>query len=284
MSDGPKQIAAKVEALTAFSDVAFRVDEVLADDRSSADDIGLLIETDVALSAALLKVANSAAYGSRNKIDNTAAALMTVGSRHVRDLAFGMCASQAFEGTPNDLISARDFWKHSVYCAVGAQMIANAAKMCRGTSLFTAGLLHDIGHLAMFSQESTLSREALGRYIERDGAQAVYELEREIFGFDHMEVGAELARAWNFPDTLVAAIQHHHEPSACNEHSDIVSIVHVANSLAVLAELDSENLEDASAIAPEALAKLNFESDEVLFEIVEAIPIAADELLGIFAS
>ncbi|MFK7831492.1 MAG: HDOD domain-containing protein [Congregibacter sp.] len=284
MNCSPEELAEKVETLTTFSDVAFKIDRALADDHSNAVEIGRLIETDPALSAALLRVANSAAYGARKKIDNTADALTFVGSRHVRDLAYGVSASKAFEGIPNDLLSPMDFWKHSLYSAVAAQMLANTARLCRGTSLFTAGLLHDIGHLVMFSQAPELSREALERYLDQDEVLPISAAEHEIFGFDHMEVGAALARSWEFPDTLLAAIMHHHDPSACTEHADVALIVHVANSLAVLAELGSENIEDAPEIDKASLDALNIDDESILIDMAVDISRAANDLLGVFVS
>lgn len=281
MSKSPQQIAARIDKLTSFSDVALRISEVVADDNSTAEDIGALIETDPALSAALLRIANSAAYIRVDPVDNISMAVKVVGFNQVRDLAFAITATSAFDGIPNELISVEDFWKHSLYCAVASQLLANAAKMCRGTSLFTAGLLHDIGQLAMFSQEPELSRKALQHYLDQIEPESICHSERLVFGFDHTDVGSELALSWGFPEPLRAAIAYHHEPATGGEQADIAMIVNVANSLAVLAELDSTQFEDASSISEEALERINLDN-EALLEIVAATRESTGELLQLF--
>lgn len=278
-----KELVGGVTQLTSFPDVAFRIGDLLADENSSAAEIGALIETDPALSFALLRVANSPVYSVGGTISKIERAVTVVGLREVRDLSFGLCASTTFKGIPNDLISVEDFWKHSLYCAVAAQNIARMTKVCKGESLFTAGLLHDIGHLIMFNQEPELSRDAIQASLEQNDGLTPYVSEREIFGFDHMEVGTELARQWNLPDLLKESIQYHHDPFCTDQLTDAVRVVHLANSIAVLAELDSNNLDDAPPTDERVFTELNFSLD-YLPGIVEETRQTVEELIEIFVS
>jgi len=281
MVEGAQALAENAEKLASFPEVAFRVDEVLADDKSSASDIGALIEPDPALSAALLRIANSAAYGFYGPVDSVETAVRVVGSREVRDLTYAISATETFKGVPNELVTVEDFWRHSLYCGVAAQYLAKSARVCHGTSLFTAGLLHDIGQLVMFNQCPDLSKEALLRSLDLEDGRATWLAEREVFGFDHMAVGAELANCWNFPDALCEAIAWHHTPFQSNTPSDVATVVHVANSIAVLAELDSDNLDDAPAINERATEKLGVTA-ETLVEMIESTQEAGAELLSLF--
>ena len=212
-------LAKEVSRLVSLPDVAFRVDEMLRDENSGADEIGAVIEPDPALSAALLRLANSAMYGVGGNVDNVSRAVTVVGLREVRDLAFGISASQAFYGIPNELITVEDFWKHSLYCGVAARTLGKRAGIV-GDSLFTAGLLHDIGHLVMFSRHPVISRESLQHSLDYTDGLTPYLSEREVFGFDHMDVGAALASEWGLPDSLRACIAHHHEPFATDAVTD----------------------------------------------------------------
>lgn len=274
-------MAANVQKLASFPEVALRIDEVLADDTSSAADIGALIEPDPALSAALLRIANSAAYSAGGAVDNAETAVRIVGSREVRDLTYAISSVKSFEGVPNELISVEDFWKHSLYCASAAQQIAKSAKICHGVSLFTAGLLHDIGQLVMFNQCPDLSRQALQLSLDSDDGRSVCHAERNVFGYDHTDVGAALAQCWQFPETLRAAIAHHHAPFESEDYSDVAMVVHVANSIAVLAELESRNFADAPAIDERAAAEIGLSSD-VLLEAVDAAKESGLDLLQLF--
>lgn len=283
MTTTPEELAGNITQLTSFPDVAFRISDMVSDENSSAADIGALIEPDPALSAALLRIANSAMYNIGGTVSNIDRAITVVGLREVRDLAFGICASTTFAGISNELISVEDFWKHSLYCAAASQHIGRRAKVCAGESLFTAGLLHDIGHLVMFNQRPELSRESLQLSVDENDGLSPYLSERKVFGFDHMAVGAELARQWHLPTSLRECIEYHHEPFACDVTSDAVLVVHIANSLAVLAELDSLDPADAPAIDERAFRDIGIGHDVIPDTVAETRDAVAG-LLRIFVN
>ncbi len=283
MNKEAEDLARKVTQLASFPDVAFRVNDLLADENSGADAFGAVIEPDPALNAALLRLANSAMYSVGGTVSSVARAVTVVGLREVRDLAFGICATKAFEGIPNELTTVEDFWKHSLYCAVASRNIGKLSQIGGGDSLFTAGLLHDIGHLAMFNQDPVRSRASLELSIEQSDGLSPYLSEREVFGFDHMDVGASLAEQWDLPETLRASIAHHHEPFDNDAVIDTTLVVHVANSVAVLAELDSRDFADAPPIDDRVLAELKLEKD-ILLEQIPDVRESVDQLIRIFVS
>ena len=283
VTQSAEQLANNVTHLASFPDVAFRINDMLSDEDSGAEEIGAVIEPDPALSAALLKLANSALFGIGGNVSNVARAITVVGLREVRDLAFGICATTTFKGIPNDLVSVEDFWKHSLYCAVAARQIGAAAKVAGGDSLFTAGLLHDIGHLVMFNQCPEESKHALLRSVDDNDGVCVHLSEKEVFGFDHAAVGGALARQWRLPDSLRAPIEYHHEPYAADEVTDSILVVHIANSLAVLTELDSRDYEDAPPIDPRALAALGLAGDTLL-DMIGDIRESGEQLIRIFVN
>ena len=281
-----EELVGNITGLTSFPDVAIRINEMVADENSGAAEIGALIEPDPALSAALLRIANSAAYSVGGTVSNVERAVTVVGLREVKDLAFGICVSETFNGIPNDLITVEDFWKHSLYCAAVSQTLGRKARVCYGESLFTAGLLHDIGQLVMFSQRPELSSEALALSLEENDGLSPYLSESKIFGFDHAQVGATLSKQWRLPDFLTDCIHSHHEPfkksasGSTGEPTDAVCVVHIANSIAVLAELDSHSTSDAAPIDERAFAQLGLEPG-VIPEIVSESRGSVDELLRI---
>ena len=245
-----KELAQNVDQLISFPEVAIRVNEMVADGASSADDLGAVIEKDPGLSATLLRVANSAFYNVGAEITDISKAFTRIGSSQVQELTLGICATRAFAGIPNELVSVEDFWRHSLMSAVAARLIAKQAKKRAAGMVFTAGLLHDVGHLVMFQQRPEQSSTALAKSRDEFNGHDVFRAEREVFGFDHMAVGSELARLWNWPDTLANCIQRHHNPFEFADYSDSDVIVHAANGVATLAELDADNFEDAPIIDP----------------------------------
>ena len=281
MNINATELAAQVSELVTFPDVAIKISEAIADDSVTLQSVSILVETDPALSAALLKIANSPVYNVGGTIESVEKAAIIVGLKGLRDLAFAICATHAFDGVPNELISVEDFWKHSLYCACAAQIISQQAGVCRGESLFTMGMLHDIGQLAMYSQCPELSMQTLLHSQDHNDGLLMYESEREIFGFDHMQVGAELAKDWGFPERLVNAIAHHHDPYATEESFDTGIVIHAANSIAVLAELDSNRLDDVPPIDAQAMEFLKLDQDKVS-DIVILVKEQVEGLMFIF--
>lgn len=279
----PQELAASVTQLVSFSDVALRVDELLADDHSSATDISDLIEQDPALTATLIRIANSAFFNAGAPVDSVEKAVTIVGSVQIRDIMLGVCARQGFDGIPNDLISLNDFWKHCLCCAVASQLLASHSQVARTNSAFAAGLLHDIGHLVMFSQCPDLSRQALLLSLDQSDGLLPYLAERHVFGFDHMAVGAALARQWGFPENLRHCIEWHHDPFAADQVNSLTMLVHIANSIAVLVELESENTDDAPPIDYRAFEKLQL-SAELIPDIVAATRESFADLVRVFTN
>lgn len=268
------ELVTHVTELVSFPDVAVQVNDLLADESSDADSIGSIIEQDPALTATLLKLANSSMYGVGAEVDSVAKAFTRIGSQEIQELTLGICATRAFDGVPNEILSVEDFWQHSLLCGAAARIVARHVKARNAGMVFTAGLLHDVGHLVMFNLIPDESMQTLALCRDEMDGEDVYRAEREILGFDHMEVGRRLGELWNWPEALVNCIARHHEPFEYPDCSDADVIVHVANSLATLAELESDDLAEASAVDERAWAHLNLDRDavpELLIEVREGI-------------
>lgn len=283
MTDTAKSLVEEVDQLASTPDIAIRISELLDDAESSAWDIGKLIEGDPALSAALLKMANSALYNRGVPVTAVDRAVTMVGGREVRNLAFGVCAVNAFKGIPNELITMRDFWRHSLRTAAAAHAIGTRARLRGRDTLFVGGLLHDIGQLVMYSLRPEASVRALRLSQEQLDGRTPQPAEREIFGFDHTDVGLALAARWQLPEGLSRCIAFHHAPSSIEGGCAIVTAVHVANAVAVLQEIDSVDFDDAPPIEDGALDALGLTLDEVLDIAAESGELVA-ELESVFMS
>lgn len=283
MSVTPDELVGQVTKLTSFPDVAIRINDALTSGDSSAADLGDIIRLDPALTATLLRLANSAMYPTTGPVDNIDRAVTIVGLQAIRDLAFGVSAAASFRSIPNELMSMEDFWKHSLYCADIAQQLGDTARVCRGQSLFTAGLLHDIGHLVMFSLSPDLSRQALEHSLDHSDGLMIYLSEREIFGFDHAEAGAALAERWQFPEMLVQAIRYHHAPFETDPASDAAVVTHLANCIAVLADLGTVDPGEGPTIDPRALAHLGLDAS-VIPQLIDDAHEDVPEFLSLFLS
>ena len=274
----PEGLVANIKDLVTLPEVALRIASMVDDPTSSAADIGREISHDAALTARLLRVANSPALGYHGKIANISRAITVLGVRQVRDLTVGLTAIRTFDGIGNELVTMESFWRHSVLCAVAAGQIAGRRERGRDDTPFVAGLLHDIGQLVLFSRAPEPARQALLMSVDSTDDRGLFLCEREVLGFDHGAVGLALARNWALPRSLQECIEFHHEPERARDHPLEVATVHVANSVAVLAEIGSLELSDAPMISSVALraVKLDFAS---LREIVLHTQKSAAEVL-----
>ena len=274
----PEGLVANIKDLATLPEVALRIAKMVDDPSSSSTDIGREISHDAALTARLLRIANSPAFGQHGKIANISRAITVLGVRQVRDLTVGLTAIRTFDGIGNELVTMESFWRHSVLCAVAAGQIAGHRERGRDDTPFVAGLLHDIGQLVLFSRAPALARQALLMSVDSADDRGLFLCEREVLGFDHGAVGLALARNWALPRSLQECIEFHHEPERAQEYPLEVATVHVANSVAVLAEIGSLELSDAPMISSVALraVKLDFAS---LREIVLHTQKSAAEVL-----
>ncbi|WP_455198155.1 HDOD domain-containing protein [Kaarinaea lacus] len=242
------ELVQNVEELVSLPAACARLTEMVDDPSCSAQDMGRVINQDVALTARLLRIANSPMYGLSTKVDTVTRAVTVLGMKQVRDLVLASAAIRAFDGIPNTLVSMHSFWEHSIFCALCARNIAMECLRDQREAVFVAGLLHDMGKLVLYNQLPELSRRTLESSNNGKQSRESQTAEREIIGFSHADVGGELAKRWSLPLNLQECIAYHHEPDKAEHHHTEVAIIHMANSLAILAARKSENPDKAPAI------------------------------------
>jgi putative nucleotidyltransferase with HDIG domain len=272
----PEGLVANIKDLVTLPEVALRIARMVDDPTSSANDIGREISLDAALTSRLLRIVNSPAFGQAGKIATVSRAITVLGVRQVRDLTVGITAIHTFDGIGNELVTMESFWRHSVLCAVAAGEIAAARG--RDESAFVAGLLHDIGKLVLFSRAPEPERRALLMSVDSIDDEELFMCEREVLGFDHAAVGLALARLWAMPLLLQECIAFHHEPEHACQHVLAVATVHIANSVAVLAEIGSDDTSDAPAISPAALRTVKLDLASLTEIVLQTQKSAADVL------
>ena len=264
--------------LISLPEVSLRVNELANDPNSTADDMGKVISQDPALVARMLKIANSAFYGLSTEVETITRAIAILGTNKIRDLVISTAASDTFDGIPNSLITMQDFWHHSLYCGLLAQILSKKSKKANSESIFIAGLLHDIGQLLMFNQLPEKSHEAILLLMEGTEELETFEAERHVFGFDHMQVGAELIKTWNLAPVLQECVEFHHEPEKAKDFPAEVALINIANAVAVMADFNSMSDEDEiPSINPKSWELTGLSKDD----LPEAIKKAQEEITEI---
>jgi HD-like signal output (HDOD) protein len=206
--------------LPTLPEVALQVREVADDPNATAKQLADIITTDAALSARLLKVANSPLYRGRVQIDSIQMAVSRLGLGMVRNLVTTLVMEQLFQATSNRLDKRlRELWEQSTKVAAASQVIANKLPGIKTDEAMLAGLIHSIGILPILMK------------ADEDG-----DLIKDSKKLDHMianlypKLGANILRSWEFPETLIAVAREH---ANLNRNSgdagpDLVDVVQVA--------------------------------------------------------
>jgi len=250
--------------LATLPEVFIKVNEMVDDPSSSASDIGKFISYDPALTARLLKIANSPLYGFPSRIDTVSRAITIIGTRGLRDLILATSVISNFTRLPSEHIEINAFWRHSLYCGVLARLIAVKCNALHTEPFFVSGLLHDIGQLIILNKLPEMSRETQMR--ANDGIMPLHQVEQEVIGFDHAKVGCELLRSWGLPETIIDATEFHHEPNRAQLSPLGASIVHIADVIAENNEVSPDNDEEISSTAnvdPVAMAITRLEESAI---------------------
>ena len=188
----------------------------------SVTDIAHQLAADPALSAKLLKLANSAYFHVSRTIGTVDAALQMLGLVMVRNLVLGSSVAGAFRHTTG--MDLPQFWRYNLYTACTARWLAHRIDV-NSDRVFTLGLLHAIGQLQMH----TVAAPAMASLDQQVGVLAPgrAQLEKQTLGFDHGDVSAELARVWHFPLPLTEALRHIAQPLAAPEFLEASALVHL---------------------------------------------------------
>lgn len=215
-----------IQHLPPFPAVALQLLTLLDDDDVPMKRVVDLLRVDPALSAEILRVSNSALYGLSRRIDNVSHAVVVLGTEVVKRLALTVALGR-FSRRSLSHQGLRICWDHSMAVALLSERLAEAMHLPRDRG-YTAGLLHDVGRLALLACYPVEYGNMLDVARENDFDQL--ECERQLFDIDHSAAGEWLARHWNLPDDLVDSIARHHDPAQRN--GDIPSAVRGADRLA----------------------------------------------------
>ncbi len=199
-------------------------------------DVINLVRNDANLTARVLKIVNSAAFGLINNITSIDRAISYLGERIIVSIAVGDCAGKLFEKELSGYESAGgDLWKHDLRTAIASREVVTQSGADISPELaFTAGLLHDIGKALISDYLQGTVAEAVELITTEEGLDYL-DAEEKLVGFDHTRAGYELAKEWNLPDELCEVILHHHEPSkAKEEYRALIYAVHLGDNIAMM--------------------------------------------------
>lgn len=245
------EVLGKVRQIPSLSVVVAELLVSLNRDESDTATLVSKIAQDQGLAARVLRVANSPFYGLNSRVSAVSEAVVVLGFHAVRSLALAAGILNVFPPGASTKFDRLAFWRHAVGTGVCARVVA-ARVGCEPESAFTAGLLHDVGKLALHVYFSDVFEAVLDR--RSAGDLTIAEAERELLGYDHSAIGYEIARNWRFPPQIQQAIRDHHDPDA--QPSALGDVVHVANSLCIALDIGCGGDHQVPRISHAAWARL----------------------------
>ncbi|MBQ0930107.1 HDOD domain-containing protein [Ideonella alba] len=244
--------------------VAAQLVKSFNDDRVGLGELAELIGQDPALSAKVLRLANSARYSPLRSVSSLREAAASLGMTMLRNLSLATSLSGAFPRAAG--LDPDRFWRHAMTSAQHAVLLSRGALLDADTA-YLGGLMLRTGQLLMAQIDKAGVAEVEQSLATPGGRFAA---EQARWQCSHADVTAELARRWQFPDTLVAAFQASATPLQAQPYTGLGTVLHLAEALADAVEL---GLAPEAALSPaltELLARLRIKPEWLIAQLAEA--------------
>jgi HD-like signal output (HDOD) protein/CheY-like chemotaxis protein len=254
--DKLRELVARMDRLPSIPSLYTQIVEVLQNPDVTLEEVGGIIAKDMAMTAQILKLVNSAFFGLRRQVSSPAEAASYLGLDIIRSLALSINAFSQFDSLKVGRFSIEALWSHSLNTAATAKDIAQLenADQKVADEAFIAGMLHDIGKLVLAANFTENFNRVL--QLTLDEKLEYVAAEEQIFGANHADVGGYLLGLWGLPVPVVEAIALHHRPGKAMQKSfSPLTAVHAANG--IVHERDAtDDHKPVSRIDPDYLAAL----------------------------
>ncbi len=205
--------------------VATKLLELLNEPDTETRDLVTTLSLDPAVSARILKMANSTVYDQQRKVTTVERAIVILGQNNLRNIALDSSLRNAKRTYG---LLERRLWENSIGSAVGCRLIARASGSYDSEEAYLAGLLHQVGKTLMINRDKALYQEV--QRIVDVGDGELIDVERGLYAYSHDLVGAALLDNWNFPEQLIAATHHHHDfEGLADEDSELYTLCSIIN-------------------------------------------------------
>lgn len=239
----------KIDTLPAMPTIAQKLLSLKIESFDGESALLKLIEQDPQLSAKIIGLANSPLLSSSRKTSSINGAVMLLGMSRVKSIAIGIAALSALTQMPQSKLNVTELWLHSLTVALSMRAIAQfMPEQSRpdDDQIFLAGLLHDIGYLALSFLDTKLSDQLHEHIFQKHCNLSTLEMEHDLLGTTHCELGAQLALNWGLENNVVSALRNHHlsdfSKKTENTNNTLAIIITMAEKL--LPSFGATNLEN----------------------------------------
>ncbi len=273
-----ESVIANVKNLPSLPTIALRIIQEIKRDKLSNNALAEIISYDPALTAKILKIANSSFYALPDGVDSIDRAVHILGQEALKNIALSFVIVKGLKRNNVDNFDHELFWKRSITAAVSAEMLSSKLKVNSGDT-FVMPLLMDIGILVMYLSDPHDYFKVLDE--KRVSGLTTVEAEKSVFGFDHQELGSNILMKWNIPENISLPIAYHHTPETCpSEMKDLTEVLQLADIASSV--YHSSNSTRKMGQFRELLKEKLKISDEGVGEFIDGIAEKTIEVLGTF--
>jgi HD-like signal output (HDOD) protein len=267
--DLKKKVVGRIKDLPPMPQVVMKAQEIMANPKTGMKELSELLETEPAIVAKVLKLANSAYYGVSGKIASLQHATVMLGNKALAEIITmaGMAGLLGLK-LPGYGFDTGDLWRHSLAVAFGANSIARLKAPQFEDVAMISGLLHDTGKIIL--DPHIEERKEFFNEFMADGQQTFRDAELQIVGFDHAEIVSDVCKKWSIPDTIAKAVISHHEPPPGNR-SELAHIIHLADYIARFSGIGTGSEDMLYVLCFDTLETLGISDEEINVILVDVI-------------
>ena len=258
-----------IKRMPSLSTTVGKVMEICSRMDASPNELNKVISLDPVLTGQVLKLINSAYYSLMNKVTSLTRAITMLGMNTVKNMALSTAIIRTVSGTKKSrALPTKKFWAHSISTGVCAKLLAkaNGVPVLECEEYFVAGLLHDLGKIPFGDEYISALLQAQQEF------QPLIEVERELMGIDHQEVGRLIAEKWKLNDAMTVAICFHHNvEDAPQEHRVLAAYVGLANMYANILDFGYAGDPFPAEEGADAMLELTGLTWEMFSEIAESV-------------
>lgn len=262
------RLSQALNSLPAMPQALDQVRGLMADGKGRPADMAHILELDPTVATAVLKLTSMSLYGDTVSVTSIQQAVGTLGMKTLNEFITLACASGLLGRELKGYgLQAGDLWKHSLAVAYCSRALAARTSPDLAEEAFSAGLFHDCGKLILdsFVEER---REAFSAFAH-DQKKSFMDAEREILGFDHPQVAADVCVKWRIPKRQVVAIALHHTPSRF-AHNELASVIHAADATSMMSGIGSGLDGLLYTIDEKAMESLKLDGDTISLLMADA--------------
>lgn len=265
-----EQITQTTGDLPTMPSIANLVMEKISDPNTTPKQLHQIIVKDQAIAARVLRIANSPLYGCSRTITRLTDAIMVMGFNSIKSLVMTSVLHDFFKKFG---LAEKLMWEHSIVAASVSKRIASMLRFTRVEEAFLAGLMHDLGKVILNLKLPEKMFDVVQEVYNNPGT-TFCELEEEVFGFNHAQLGQLVAKKWNFAEEIEEAIGNHHQPRNATILPALSYIVNVADAVCHKLEVGPTRNPDLNLgeLATVKILKINAEKlEELLAEVSKTL-------------